>query len=150
MNNDLGFTDSFSIFWSESSTYVFIYAAYALVVCGVVFFIELNLQKASPVGLGKLLLSNVAVAFLAVLLFAASMLVSAWYSRFLGGEVLAFCITLAITAVALYFFKAFLVDALSLGYQSPVWASIWVAAILIAPYTLFSVFMFVLGSAWSI
>lgn len=149
MNRDVNHLGNLSIFWSESSTYVLIYAAYATVVCAVVCFTEFNLQKGATVGLSGLMVSNASVAILATLLFLASLLISGWYARLLGGEVLAFLFTLIITVLLLCFYKVFLIDLLALHYASPKLAAVYISAILVAPYTLFSVFVYLLGSAFS-
>ena len=150
MKSDLSHLEGFSIFWSESSTYISIYAAYALIVCVVVCFIEFNLQKGANVDFYKLGLSSTSLAIVAILLFSASMLISGWYSSYVGGEVLAFLVTLVVTGLSLVWFKVFLIGHYSLPYESAMLASIYISAILIAPYALFFIFNYVLGSAFRI
>ena len=135
-----------SIFWEESAIYVLVYGAYALLVCAVVLFVEMKLQKDAGGTPGRLVLHNALLAIIAVALFTASMLVAGWYANLLGGEIAAFVVTIAATALALTFFKAWSIDQLGLGYDSALLPGMVTAAMLVAPYTLATVFLFLLAS----
>jgi len=138
--------EKLSIFWDESAIYVLVYGIYALLFCAVLCFVEMKLQRGPDGTLGKLALHNALLAVLAVALFTASMLLSGWYAEFVGGEIASFVITIAGTALAIYFFKAWSIEQLALGYASALLPGIVTAALLVAPYTLAIIFMILLAS----
>jgi hypothetical protein len=136
--------DTLRLFWDESSTYVFIYAVYALIVCAVVLLIET--RKGSNTSFYQLGLSNAMLALLAIALFAMSLLASQWLSKYIGGEISSFVITLVVSSLALFFAKAYFIDLYAVNYASSLLPGITVSAILLAPYTLFTLFVFLLAS----
>jgi len=135
-----------SIFWDESSIYILVYGIYALLVCGAVLFIEIKLQKGTGGGVTRLAFSNAVMAILAILLFAASMLSTGWYSKYFGGEIGAFVVTPAITSLALYFTKTCLIGRYAMTYDSPWVPALTLSALLVAPFTLASIFIYMLAS----
>jgi len=135
------------IFWNESSIYVLVYSVYAVIVSVIFFLLEIKLHKGAASTISGLALSNALLALFAIILFTASMLVSGWYAKFLGGEIGAFIIAVTITALALYFVKTYAIGLLALGYDSARVPGITAAAILAAPYTLGTLFVFVLASS---
>ena len=138
--------DKISIFWDESALYIFAYGVYAIIVCAVVFIVESKRQGGAGSGKASLALSSVLFALLATLLFGSSLLAAGWYAGFFGGEIGAFVVTLTITVAALYHAKAYLIARHALHYDSPLLPGIVVTAILIAPYALFSIFIYLLAS----
>ncbi|MGD2173086.1 MAG: hypothetical protein PVJ78_12195 [Gammaproteobacteria bacterium] len=138
--------EKISIFWDESSLYVLVYGAYALLVCGIVLIFEIRLHRGAGEGVAGLAIANAAVAILAILLFTASMLASGWYANYFGGEIGAFFATLAITSLVIYFAKTWLIGHYGLQYATPWLPGVTVSALLIAPYTLVSIFIYLLAS----
>jgi hypothetical protein len=136
--------DTLRLFWDESSTYLVIYAVYALIVCAIVLCIET--QKGSNTSFYRLGLSNAMLALLALALFAMSLFTSQWLSKYLGGEISSFVITLVVSSLALYFAKAYFINLYAVNYASSLIPGITLSAILLAPYALFTLFVFLLAS----
>jgi len=135
-----------SVFWDESSIYILAYGVYALLVCSVTLFFEIRLQKGAGGGVTRLALSNAVMAMLAILLFAASMLSTTWYANYFGGEIGAFFAAIVITSLALYFAKTYFIGRYGLNYDSSWIPGVTVSALLVAPYTLFSILVYLLAS----
>ena len=146
MSVELSHFEKLSIFWEESAIYVLVYAGYALLVCAVIFFIEVKLQKSAGSALSRLVLYNGLLAIVAVVLFTLSLLVSGWYAKLLGGELGAFAVCVTITVLALYFFKTHAIEQLALGYRSAGVASGVAAVVLVVPYALGTLFILLLGA----
>jgi hypothetical protein len=135
-----------SIFWDESTIYVLVYGVYALLVCAAVLCVEIRLQKGAGGEKAGLAFSNSVVAILATLLFAASLLATGWYPNYFGGEIGAFVVALAITFLVLYFTKTGFVRRYALNYDSSRVPALAVSALLVAPFTLASIFIYLLAS----
>jgi hypothetical protein len=145
MQDSLG---NIAIFWDESAIYVLLYAVYALVVCTATLVYEKSRQRGAGTGVAGLLVCNAVPALLASALFAASLLASGWYADYLGGEIGAFILSLAVSALVLYLGKTYVIARYAVAYRSRRVAAIVLTAILLAPYTLFSIFIFLLASGF--
>jgi hypothetical protein len=136
--------DTLRLFWDESSTYLVIYAVYALLVCAVALYLET--RKGSSTSFYKLALSNAMLALLALALFAMSLFASQWLSKYLGGEISSFVLTLAVSSLVLYFAKAYFIGLYAVNYASSLLPGITLCVILLAPYALSTLFVFLLAS----
>ena len=145
----LPFETSVSIFWQESSTYVAVYATYALLVSAVVGGLELRSQ-ASPASRTKLLFKAVALAAASTAACTVWMFATSWYSRVLGGEVVTAVVLGAAWYAALYFLNASLLEASAAVFARPRLQAHLPVVVLMLPCLLGFAFLFALGSAWHI
>lgn len=141
--------DDLKIFWKESALYVGIYAVFALLICLLGTTIEWWRQTTSlpwsAVGLKYLclLMANIG-------LFSISMFITGWHGRILGHELLTCCAMIMVSGIASYAIQAQLNGHLGIGLHNPmVYAGI-VAGILLAPFTLFHLYVFIMGSSYKI
>ena len=142
----MGSLQHLSIFWDEAAIYVLVYGVYALLVCALIFFIERKPAKAAGTALSRLLAHHALLAAIAVVMFAASLLVSGWYTILPGGEIGAFATSLTISLLGLGVFRVYSIEWLKLGYRSPRVAGIVSAVVLAAPYALGTLFIMLLAS----
>jgi hypothetical protein len=139
--------NSIKIFWEESFSYILIYGVYALIVCGIILYIE-NRQLESDLVFNKLLYTNVAICFLALVLFTLSLFAGGWLTQLFGGELMTFIVTVIISLVLIYVMKMFLINYFDLQFVSSRKISIITSLSLFGPFILFTGFIFALGAGF--
>lgn len=139
--------NSIKIFWEESFSYILIYGAYALIVCGIILYIE-NRQLESDLVFNKLIYSNMTVCLLAIVLFTLSLFTGGWLTQLFGGEIMTFIVTVIISLVLIYFIKIFFINYFDLQFISPKKISIITSLSLFGPFILFTGFIFALGAGF--
>jgi len=143
----LSLMTSINIYWDESASYILVYGIYALVACTIIVYVENRLLQ-SNVELGKLIFANASVLLLAIFLFAISLFIGSWLSHLLGGEIVTILVTVIVSLLVIYALKMFFINHFDFQFQSPIKVSSLTSLILFAPYIIFNVFIFVLGSAF--
>jgi len=145
----LPFETTVSIFWQEDSTYIAVYATFALLACVVISAFEFHRQTSSAPYAG-FLLKAVALTAGTTAIFSLWMFVTGWHSDMLGGEIIAPLVIGAGWYVALYFLNASLLDAFAVSLQKARFYAHLPAVVLILPCFLFYAFIVALGSSWTI
>lgn len=145
MSNNL--SDSFYYFLDESLIYVWVYSAYALVISGIVLFIEYRAQNEN-VDFISLFIVNGLHWFMAIALVGLSLFLTSWYTSLFGGEKLTIIMTTLISFTALLSFKLFMIKVFSLSITSPVLDSVISSLVLLLPIIAFHLFVSALGSGF--
>ncbi|MDX1375489.1 MAG: hypothetical protein R3357_08010 [Burkholderiales bacterium] len=145
----LSFSESVAIFWQESDTYVAVYAAFALLTCVVISGFEFHNQT-SRAPYARFLIKAVALTAATTAIFTLWLLVTGWYSRFLGGEIIAPLVIGAAWYAALYLLNASLLDAFAVSLGKPRLYAHLPVVVLIVPCFLLYAFILALGAAWTI
>lgn len=146
MSGELSNLQKLSIFWDESAIYVLVYAGYALLVCAVFFIVEAKLKNSAGTAPGRLALYDGLLAVIAIASFTLSILLSGWYAQIFGGEIGAAVVAIAASALALYLFKADSIEQLALGYDTRRLPAMLAAGLLVTPYTLATLLVFLFAS----
>jgi hypothetical protein len=137
-----------TIFWSENSDFLAIYLGFAFVVCFIIAGLEYR-KKIPDISLRQLIIKASVLIFATTVFFALCSFILGWYPNTFGGEIMS---TIAITVMwffMLYKLNVFLICWSKQNPYSTTSAFIPVL-ILIAPFVLFTTFILILGSMWTI
>lgn len=145
----LSFETSLSIFWTESATYIAVYAAYALLACIVISAVEFRNQT-SNVSYTRFLLKAVALTGATSVIFTLWLYVVGWQSSLLGGEIITVLVTGALWYATLYVLNGWLLDAFAASLKSPRFYAHLAAVVLLLPCFLAFAYVVALGSSWTI
>jgi hypothetical protein len=137
-----------SIFWGESAAYVALYSVFALIVCAVVSGLEFHNQT-SDLALTRIIMKGSILMLAAVSSLVLVFYVVSWHSKILGGEVLTTILLAVLWLVLMVMVNKFLMEWLGLSFASPVSYTFIPILVLISPFLIFHVFVFILGSAWN-
>lgn len=142
------FITSISIFWSESADYIAIYSAFCFLVCLIIFIVQFS--KHTNISFHRLVIRATALMLATIVLFTLCSFILGWHSDIFGNELIASLMLSLIWLFLLYKLNCFLIlwnnQMIS---PSTKYAFIQVL-VLVAPFILFSTFILILGSQWTI
>ncbi len=141
------FRTSVEIFWSESSIYILLYAAFAVLVCGILSALEYHAQT-TAVASSRVVAKAVVLVSAAVVCFTLSLYIAGWHANALGGELLALIVLSVAWVLLMYFLNRYAIDAVGLAFDKVKRYTLLPALMLVAPFPLFGLFIYLLGSAW--
>lgn len=137
-----------TIFWSESNGFLAIYLGFAFVVCFIVAGLEYR-KQIPDISLRHLIIKASVLIFATTVFFALCSFILGWYPNTFGGEILS---TIAVSGIWFFILYKLNVFLLYWSKQSPysTAAAFIPVVILIAPFVLFTTFILILGSLWTI
>ena len=138
--------DRLEIFVQENRLYLFIFAVYALFICGIIAFTEYRLQQ-SEIEVGKIIAINAAYFLLALILLTIKMYINGWASRLFGGEIFTSSVSLVISVFLLIAFKLLLINYIELDIEWFWFIAFVSTLILLMPYIAFLTYVFILSKA---
>jgi hypothetical protein len=143
----LSLMSSIEIYWEESLFYIMVYAIYAMIVCALFLYVEYRLLESSSM-LNKLIISNTCVFLFAIVLTIFVSFINGWLPNLFGGEIITFFVTVSISLVLIYVLKMFFINYFELQFVSPRKVSSLTSLFLFLPYIAFTLFAYVLASAF--
>jgi hypothetical protein len=140
---------SISIFWSESADYIAIYSAFSFLFCLIIFIVQF--RKHSNILFHRLVIRVTALMLATIVLFTLCLFISGWHSHIFGNELITSLMLSLIWLFLLYKLNCFLIlwSNKKIIVHSTKYAFIQVF-VLVAPFILFSTFILILGSQWTI
>jgi len=143
------FITSISIFWSESADYIAIYSAFSFLVCLTIFIFQL--RNHSNISFHRLVIRPTALMLATIVLFTLCLFISGWYSHIFGNELITSLMLSLTWLFLLYKLNCFLIlwSSNQMSAHSTKYAFIQIF-VLVAPFILFSTFILILGSQWTI
>jgi len=144
------FITSISIFWSESADYIAIYSAFSFLVCLVIFIVQFR-KHTTNISLHRLTIRVTTLMLATIVLFTLCLFISGWHSHIFGNEIITSLVLSFIWLFLLYKLNCFLIiwSNKKMIANSTKHAFIPVF-VLVAPFILFSTFILILGSQWTI
>jgi len=143
------FITNISIFWSESADYIAIYSAFSFLVCLIIFIVQF--RKYTNISLHRFVIRATALMLATIVLFTLCIFISGWHSHIFGNEIITSLMLSLIWLFLLYKLNCFLIlwSNKQMIAHSTKYAFIQVF-VLVAPFILFSTFILILGSQWTI
>lgn len=143
------FEQNISMFWSESAIFIATFSVFALTVCSILAGLECSNQT-SNVAIGKLVIKSALLLIASVVLFTLSLYVASWHSSLFGWEPITLIVLAVIWFVLSYLLNSYLLTWSGLSFENTIYFKFIPIFILISPFIIFNLFVFILGSAWSI
>lgn len=143
------FEQNISMFWSESATFIAIYFVFALIVCSILAGLECHYQT-SNIAIAKVVSKSAILLISSVVFFMLSLYVSSWHSTLFGWEPITLIVLAVIWFVLSYLLNNYLLAWTGLSFENTLYFKFAPILILISPFIIFNIFVFILGSAWSI
>jgi hypothetical protein len=143
------FITNISIFWSESADYIAIYSAFSFLVCLIIFIFQL--RNHTNISFHRLVIRPTALMLATITLFTLCSFILGWHSDIFGNELITSLMLSLIWLFLLYKLNCFLMlwsNKKMIAYSTK-YAFIQVF-VLVAPFILFSTFILILGSQWTI
>lgn len=143
----MNFKNDISIFWSESAIFIGVYSIFALIVCSILVGLEFYNQSTN-VAFSRVAAKATTLMISVIILFTISLYIVSWKSSLFGGEIITNIILATIWFILSFLLNNALISWCGLSFEKNDYYKYLPVLVLISPFIIFNIFVFLLGSAW--